>query len=105
MQRAVKADPNNGETWATLAYTYLLRSQTLLALPARDTTPPPLLDFAGLENMFELYAIESGGAAAGRSFLARPGHSAQRAQRGRSALEAARSDAREGAVWRCAARG
>ena len=23
MQRAVKADPNNGETWALLAHTYL----------------------------------------------------------------------------------
>ncbi len=24
LQRAVKADPHNGETWALLAYTYLL---------------------------------------------------------------------------------
>ena len=36
-QRAVKADPNNGETWATLAYTYLLRSApTPHALPSSE---------------------------------------------------------------------
>jgi hypothetical protein len=39
VQRAVKADPNNGETWATLAYTYLLRHRPPPPSRGSGTTP------------------------------------------------------------------